>query len=200
MEHHWGLAATEAVATDTYPSFAPALQPLLDMQLAATAADKQQQQQQQQLFTQADLSKGLLAAVSLLPEWYEDTPKAPVLVAECIGHFMAAGQVSFGLDQLVSAVTAAGVQKATGEEREEEEEAPLIEEEKAAPMVLTVLDLIKVGEGGHSDWGSGCLLRRGWGDTHQPLRQNASAIAVSGPANMLADGTWLPSTAQGRNS
>jgi hypothetical protein len=73
------------------------VQPLLYAQLTAAAgsdANRQQQQQQQQpLISPVQLSTALLAAVALLPDISEDLPLAPNLLAELIGHFMAAGEL-----------------------------------------------------------------------------------------------------------
>jgi hypothetical protein len=60
------------------------------------------------LFSKADLSTALLALVALLPDVVEDVPKAPLLAAEQIGHFMGAGHLSFDLAELATAIKEAG--------------------------------------------------------------------------------------------
>lgn len=74
----------------------------------------------------------------------DDVPKSPVLVAELIGHFMAAGALSFGLGELVSAVKDAGAVGAGEKQEDDPEDPPLVDAEKAAPMVLVVAKAIKV--------------------------------------------------------
>jgi hypothetical protein len=126
----------------------------LDAQLAAPSSSSDggaaDQQQQQQAFAGSDLSLALLATVATLPDLVEDVPKSPVLVAELIGHFLAAGQLSFGLQELATAVKEAGVEQqaaAGGDGDEEAPEPPLIDAEKAAPMLLVVANSIKVSSG-----------------------------------------------------
>lgn len=46
--------------------------------------------------------------VALMPDLMDDVPKSPVLVAELIGHFMAAEQLSFGLAELAAAIKESG--------------------------------------------------------------------------------------------
>lgn len=132
------------------------LQPFLDAQLdpAAAAADSsseggssEQQQPSSPPFTKDDLSTALLATVATLPDLVEDVPKSPVLVAEVIGHFLAGGHLSFGLQELYAAVKEAGAdqQGGGGEEGDgESEDPPLVDAEKAAPMLLVVANSIKV--------------------------------------------------------
>lgn len=91
-------------------------------------------------FTRADLSTALLALVATLPDTIEDVPKAPVMVAGLIGHLLGAGHLTFGLAELASAVREAGAEDAAeaaaAEGEEEGEDPPLVDAEKAAPMLL----------------------------------------------------------------
>lgn len=128
---------------------------------AAAAVEEEQppQSQQQQLVTGADLSSALLAMVATLPDLVEDVPISPLLVAELAGHFLAAGQLSFTLAEFAAAVREAGAEDAAeepkaskgedgGDQEEEDAEAqepPLIDAEKALPMLLVVANAIKVG-------------------------------------------------------
>jgi len=152
--------ATTTTNNNTLPS--PCSQPFLDAQLAAAAAGssssegdaEQQQQQQQPPFTKEDLSTALLATVATLPDLVEDVPKSPVLVAEVIGHFLAAGQLSFGLAELAAAVKEAGADG--GEQQEgDAEDPPLVDSEKAAPMLLVTVNAVKVGVRGGGRGGEG---------------------------------------------
>jgi hypothetical protein len=144
----------------------------LDAQLAPPSSSSdggaEQQQQQQQAFSGQDLSLALLATVATLPDLVEDVPKSPALVAELIGHFLAAGQLSFGLQELAVAVKEAGVEQqaaaaAGGDGEEDEQEPPLIDHEKAAPMLLIVANSIKVSSCFSYRGGPGGFLLRGRG-------------------------------------
>eukprot|EP00879_Flechtneria_rotunda_P018132 GHRR01019014.1.p1 GENE.GHRR01019014.1~~GHRR01019014.1.p1 ORF type:complete len:326 (+),score=149.69 GHRR01019014.1:847-1824(+) len=119
------------------------LQPFLEQQISA--ADKS-------LIAMADLSQALLGMVGILPDLVEDVPKAPLLVAGVIGHFINTGHLTFGVLELVKAVKEAGADDGKaggGEDGEEEEELdpPLIDSEKAGPMVLIVINAIKAASG-----------------------------------------------------
>lgn len=87
-------------------------QPFLDAQLAAPSSSSSSEggsaEPPAPHFTQEDLSTALLAAVAILPDLMDDVPKSPVLVAELVGHFMAAGQLTFNLKELAAAVREAG--------------------------------------------------------------------------------------------
>lgn len=114
------------------------MQPFLEAQLKESEAP---------LISKADMSTALLALVGVLPDLVEDVPKAPLLAAETIGHFMASGLITFGLGDLAKAVKEAGAEDAAkgGDEEDEALEPPLIDSEKAAPMLLIVANTIKVG-------------------------------------------------------
>jgi hypothetical protein len=136
------------------PRRAPHAQPFLEQQLAAgprrasasgggaagAAADVVQQ------LNGGDLSAALLAMVATMPDLVEDVPKAPLLLAALIGHFMAAGQLDFGLGELAAAVREAGADAGDGEQDggDDEQDAPLVDAEKAAPMLVVAVNAIKV--------------------------------------------------------
>lgn len=126
------------------PPYTPFQQALLQSHL--------QQQAQQQLFSQQDLSRALLAGVTLLPYWAEDSPKAPCVLGECVGTLLGAGQLDFGLRELAAAVAAAGL--GPDDEFCDVEQPPLIEQGVAAPVLLAAAGAIKVGVGVHGDRGA----------------------------------------------
>lgn len=97
------------------------------------------------LITKSDMSTALLALIGILPDLVEDVPKAPVLLAEVIGHFMAAGLLTFNLPDVAKAVKEAGAEDAAAGDDEEAMDPPLIDSEKALPMLLIVANAIKVG-------------------------------------------------------
>jgi hypothetical protein len=89
----------------------------------------------------------------LLPDTSEDLPLAPTLLAELIGHFMAAGHLTFGLKEMATAVVQAGVEAGEGgtaaaaaaNVEKDVEDPPLVDMDAAGPMLLLVASAIKVG-------------------------------------------------------
>jgi hypothetical protein len=137
----------------------PPLQPFLDAQLAApSSSEGGEAEAPAAQVTKEDLSTALLATVAALVDLAEEVPKSPVLVAEVIGHFLAAGQLSFGLAELAAAVKDAGAaqQEANKEDGDGEgEDPPLVDQERAAPILLVVANAIKVCGGSWLFFGGG---------------------------------------------
>lgn len=96
--------------------------------------------------TREQLSEALLAMVALLPDWSEDVPVAPAVVAGTLGHLLARGCTTFGLAELARALREAGADEAAAAADGDDGAAdpPLVDGERAAPMLLSVLAELKV--------------------------------------------------------
>eukprot|EP00882_Tetradesmus_deserticola_P015494 GHRQ01016511.1.p1 GENE.GHRQ01016511.1~~GHRQ01016511.1.p1 ORF type:complete len:214 (+),score=102.45 GHRQ01016511.1:22-663(+) len=115
------------------------LLPFLEAQLSAADGGS--------LVSKADTATALKALVGLLPDLVEDVPKAPLLAAEMIGNLIGGGLVPLSLGDLAKAVKEAGAEDAAGGEEGEEMDPALIDNEKAAPMLLVATNAIKAKSG-----------------------------------------------------
>lgn len=92
--------------------------------------------------------------MGVLPDLVEDVPKAPMLVGQLAGSFIASERLTFGLLELAAAAKDAGADRPSGggadDDEEEPVDPPLVDGEAAGPMLLAAANAIKVRRGaGH---------------------------------------------------